>query len=93
MSDAEAAGESRFSEEFEAAFSELSAARIAWEDDPRDAALIARLGAARIRLEEARTAMKDVLGTIHYEDPNVHRPFAKIEGEPMKLWQTIQDQS
>lgn len=43
--------------EFDAAFGQLSAARLAYEDAPRDPALIAALGAARIRLDDARAAI------------------------------------
>ena len=85
---------SELSAEFDAAFAELAAARIAYEDDPRDPDRIARLGAARDRLEAARTAIDAVraeMGEVSSENPE--RPFSKVDGEGMGLWQSIQHQA
>ena len=54
----------RLTREFDAAFRALAAARIAYEDQPRDPAAIAALGAARIRLDEARAAMRPRLARL-----------------------------
>lgn len=80
------------SEEFDAAFAELSAARIAYEDDPRDPDNVARLGAARDRLEAARKAIDAArveLGERPQSNPD--RPFSKVDGgDGLGLWASIQ---
>lgn len=50
---------SELKQDFDAAFDRLAAARIAYEDQPRDPDRIAALGAARVQLDRARAAMDD----------------------------------
>lgn len=59
----------RLTNEFDAAFSDLAAARLAYEDQPRDPEMIDALGAARTHLDEARSAMHDERLRLGLEEP------------------------
>jgi hypothetical protein len=73
---------------FEEALKELTAARVAYEDDPRDPGRVARLGAARIELEAARKAMREERRRLGLErDPKIDARVDKADAEARGLWQ------
>lgn len=75
---------------FEEALKELTAARVAYEDDPRDPDLVARLGAARIKLEEARRAMREERRRLGLErDPKIDKRVDKADADARSLWQGL----
>lgn len=59
----------RLTEEFDAAFRNLAAARLAYEDQPREPGLIDALGAARTRLDHARSAVAEERVRLGLEPP------------------------
>ena len=74
---------------FDEAFEDLSRCRIEYEDDPRDPERIERLGAARIRLEEARAAMRaerQRLGLELRVTPEVDDLLARFDGDATPRW-------
>ncbi|MCP3933993.1 MAG: hypothetical protein GY708_01325 [Actinomycetia bacterium] len=78
---------------FDDALTHLAGCRMAYDDDPRDPERVTALAAARDRLEEARKAMnaeRDRLGLSPRKLPE--SAVRKIEGEPMHLWQAIQQE-
>lgn len=77
-------------EVFEEALKELTAARVAYEDDPRDPERIARLGAARIKLEAARIAMREERRRLGLEpDPIIDQRVDKADADARPLWQGL----
>ena len=76
----------QLTDEFDAAFRDLSAARVAYEDQPRDPDVVAALGTARIRLDEARAAMRAERERLGLEEPWRVEP-AKVAGvDAPPLW-------
>lgn len=79
----------RFAElsaEFNVALGHLSAARMAYEDAPRDPALIQALGAARIRLDDARSAIDVERRKMAVRTPWRVVPAAIDAVRPPPLW-------
>lgn len=73
-------------QEFDAAFRDLASARAAYEDEPRSPQLIAALGAARIQLDDARSAMDDERRKLGLGTPWRLVP-AEVDGvRPPPLW-------
>jgi len=77
-------------EVFEEALKDLTSARVAYEDDPRDPNLIARLGAARVKLEKARRAMREERRRLGLErDPIIDQRVDKADADARSLWQGL----
>jgi hypothetical protein len=77
-----------FDAAFDAAFAHLTECRIAYEDDPRDPALFAALGAARAALEDARIHMTAERSRLGLEPRTVHIPPAgRADAEDRETWQ------
>jgi hypothetical protein len=76
----------RLTGEFDAAFRTLAAARIAYEDQPRDPDTIAALGAARIRLDEARSAMRAERERLGLEEPWRVQAATTVGVDAPPLW-------
>jgi hypothetical protein len=82
--------DAKLDEIFNAALEELSAARVAYEDDPRNPDHIARLGRARVVLEAARADMRAERIRLGLEpDPELDKLIAKADAEPRPLWQGL----
>jgi hypothetical protein len=78
-------------DEFDRAFEHLADCRIAYEDDPRDPELFARLGRARAALEDARVRMRAERERLGLPHRNVQLPPAPhFDAERRAEWQTIQ---
>lgn len=73
-------------DDFDSAFRELAAARIAYEDEPRDPQRIAALSAARTRLEAARREMHDERTRLGIDTPWRVLPATTDEVKPPPLW-------
>lgn len=73
-------------QEFDAALRSLSQARAAYEDEPRSPDRVAALGAARVRLDEARAAMDDERRRLGLEAPWRVVPAPVDHVEPPPLW-------
>lgn len=77
-----------FDAAFDAAFAHLSECRIAYEDDPRDPARFAALGAARAALEDARVRMNAERDRLGLEPRHVHLPPAShADADDRETWQ------
>lgn len=77
-----------FDAAFDAAFTHLSTCRVSYEDDPRDPARFAALGAARASLEDARTEMNAERERLGLHPRHVHvppMPHADTDGQ--STWQ------
>lgn len=74
---------------FDSAFAELSECRAAYEDDPRNPERIAALGEARIRLEDARKAMRAERTRLGLElrvTPEVDDMLSRFDAEGIPRW-------
>ncbi len=77
-----------FDAAFDSAFAHLSACRVAYEDDPRDPARFAALGAAREALEEARVRMNTERERLGLQPRKVHIPPAPhADSDGREDWQ------
>lgn len=76
----------RLTEEFDAAFRNLTAARRAYEDEPRDPGRIDALGAARTRLDQARSAVAEERVRLGLEPPWRVQPARTDEAKAPPLW-------
>jgi hypothetical protein len=74
------------SQEFDAALRDLSLARAAYEDEPRHPEQIAVLGAARKRLDDARSAMGEERQRLGLGEPWRLAPAATEGGRPPPVW-------
>lgn len=76
---------------FDEALEHLSACRVAWEEDPRDPDRIARLGAARAALEDARVAMNEERVRLGLEPRVVRVPDfpLRVDSDGSEGWQGI----
>lgn len=75
---------------FEEALSHLARCRMAYEDDPRDPNRVDALGAARIRLDDARAAMSvERERLLRTPVPQPPRSPRRTDSEPLKLWQGV----
>lgn len=75
---------------FDEAFEQLSQCRVAYEEDPRDPARIAALGAARAQLEEARVQMRAERRRLGLEPREVKLPpMPRVDSDGFEDWQGI----
>ena len=71
---------------FDKAFSALASARAAYEDEPRSSQRVAALGAARILLDDARSAMEDERRRLGLDAPWRVEPAPVDHLRPPPLW-------
>lgn len=77
-----------FDAAFDAAFAHLSECRVSYEDDPRDPARFAALGAAWAALEDARIQMNAERTRLGLEPRRVHVPPAPhADTDGRETWQ------
>ncbi len=76
----------KLSQEFDVALRDLSSARAAYEDEPRDPQRIAALGAARTLLDEARSAMDVERRRLGFGSPWRVVPADVERIQPPPLW-------
>ena len=75
---------------FNQAFEHLSSCRVAYEDDPRDPERFARLGAARIALDDARKEMNEERRRLGLTPRETHIvEGSRTDGESRGDWQGI----
>lgn len=74
------------SQEFDTALRDLSSARAAYEDEPRNPERIAALGAARKRLDDARSTMDEERRRLGLGEPWRLAPATTKGGRPPPVW-------
>ena len=80
-----------FDDAFDEAFEHLMTCRAAYEDDPHDPEHFAALGAARARLEDARSHMNDERHRLGLKPRTVHvPPPLLVDSDGQEEWQGTQ---